>query len=108
MGVGLESQETKAPTRRCLRRRLRWTVGIGPGPIRRFGMSALLLLQQRNWRSILDAMCQPHRAASQLRPQPPHQVLVLSLLWITSFLVLSRIVSALFFSVKKKVRPKHN
>jgi len=60
LGVGLESQETKAPTRRCQRRRLRWTVGIGPGPIRRFGMSALLLLQQRNWRSNLDAMCQPH------------------------------------------------
>ena len=47
-------------------------------------------------------------AASQLRPQPPHQVLVLSLLWITSFLVLSRILSALFFTVKKKVQGEHN
>lgn len=47
-------------------------------------------------------------AASQLRPQPPHQVLILSLRWITSFLVLSRILSTSRFGVKKKIRPKHN
>jgi hypothetical protein len=71
-------------------------------------MSALLLLQQRNWRSNLNAKCQPLPRLATLRPQPPHQVLILSLLWITSFLVLARIVSTRLFGVKKKVHQKHN
>ena len=45
---------------------------------------------------------------STLRPQPPHQVLVLSLLWITSFLVLARIVSTRLSGVKKKLHPKYH
>ena len=102
------SKKRQAPTRPCQCRGVRWTVGIGPWPIRRFGMSALLLLQQRSWRSNLDAKCQPRSRPAVLRPQPPHQVLFLSLRWITSFLVLSRILSTSRFGVKKKVNSEHN
>jgi hypothetical protein len=103
----------QAPTRRldrigALRRGLRWSVGISPGPTRILKKSVLFLLSATHRRSNLNAGCQPLVAAGHAQASATSPSFVLIILWITSFLVLARIVSTSGFRVKKKMKQKHN
>jgi hypothetical protein len=79
-----------------------------PGAYPQTEKSVLFLLSATHRRSNLDAGCQPHGAAGHARASATSPSLVLIMLWITSFLVLARIVSTSRFRVKKKMKREHN
>ena len=79
-----------------------------PGAYPQTEKSALFLLSAAHRRSSLDAGVSAARAAGHAQASATSPSVVLIILWITSFLVLARIVSTRRFRVKEKMKREHN